>query len=274
VVVLTKDEEANLPACMASLTGFGDVHVLDSGSSDGTCEVALKLGATVHMNPFRGFGTQRNWAIDNIPVLHDWQLHLDADERMTSELGAEIAAVVATNPAVGGYLTPSKLIFCRRWLRHAGDYPTYQVRLFHRKRLRFIDHGHGQRETTKHGLGRLSEPYLHEAFSKGLDHWFAKHAVYARQEAEQAIGEAGIQGAGESLFSSDPTMRRRALKRLVSRLPGRYFFRLLHILLVKRAILDGAAGLVYAKMMATYESMIDVHLSMLRHGLAPVEPKA
>jgi glycosyltransferase involved in cell wall biosynthesis len=273
LVVLTQDEEHNIADCLASAAGFDDVHVLDSGSTDRTTEIARSCGATVHHHPFHGFGQQRNWAINNVPARYDWQLHLDADERLTPELIAEMSREVGADPAFGGYLVPSKLLFAGRWLKHAGQYPGYQVRLFHRGRLRFVDHGHGQREETGYPVGRLREPLLHHAFSRGLDHWFAKHAVYARREAEHALGLGGSSkepsGARGSLLSRDPTFRRRALKRLTARLPGRYFLRLAYMLLFKRAFLDGRAGITYAHMMATYEAMIDVHLRLLRHGLKP-----
>lgn len=273
VIVLTQDEAANIADCLASLAGFEDVHVVDSGSTDGTVEMARQRGVPVHQHPFEGFGRQRNWATDHVPARHDWHLHLDADERMTPELAAEIAAVLQAGPEVGGYLVPSKLMFAGRWLRRAGQYPAYQVRLFHRGRLRFVDHGHGQREKTDYPLGRLREPYLHYAFSKGLDRWFAKHAAYARREAELALGVGaggaeGAEGRG-SLFSRDATLRRRALKRLTARLPCRYFLRLAYLLLVRRAFLDGAAGVTYAHMLATYEAMVEVHLRLLRRGLKP-----
>jgi glycosyltransferase involved in cell wall biosynthesis len=273
LVVLTQDEERNIAGCLASATDFQDVHVLDSGSTDRTVEIARSRGAAVHYNPFRGFGQQRNWAIDHIPARYDWQLHLDADERLTPELIAEMGREVGGDPPLGGYQVPSKLLFAGRWLRHSGQYPGYQVRLFHRRRLRFTDHGHGQREQTDYPLGCLREPLLHHAFSKGLDHWFAKHAVYARREAEQALGVAALPAeaaaARPSLFSRDPILRRRALKGLAARLPGRYFLRLAYMLLFKRAFLDGSAGIAYAHMLATYEAMIDVHLRLLRHGLKP-----
>jgi glycosyltransferase involved in cell wall biosynthesis len=273
LVVLTKDDEHNIAGCLASTAAFDDVHVLDSGSTDRTSEIAEAAGAKVWHNPFRGFGQQRNWAADHIPARYDWHLHLDADERLTPELVAEVTAAVTANPPVGGYHVPSKLMFGGRWLKHAGQYPAYQVRLFHRGRLRFADHGHGQREVTTYPLGKLKNPLLHYAFSKGIDDWFAKHARYARREAEQALGlfgAAGGNGPGRpSLFSRDPVLRRRALKRLSCKVPGRYLLRLLYMLVVRRAFLDGAAGIAYAQMLATYEAMTAVHLHLLRHQLKP-----
>jgi glycosyltransferase involved in cell wall biosynthesis len=273
VIILTHNEEINISACLESLAGFDDIHVLDSGSTDRTVDLARTLGATIHTNPFRGFGQQRNWAIDHVPARYDWQLHLDADERLTPELATEIASTLAASPAMGGYLVPSKLMFAGRWLRRAGQYPTYQVRLFHRQRLRFVDHGHGQREQTEYPLGTLTQPYLHYAFSQGLDAWFAKHALYARREAEQAfsasLGPEAKTKPTSAPLCTDSTSRRRALKRLASRLPCRYFLRLFYLLVIRRAFLDGRPGIIYSHMLATYEAMMEVHLQLLRHGLKP-----
>jgi len=271
VVILTHNEEKNIEPCLASVASFPDVHVLDSGSTDATAERARQCGATVHTHPFVSFGSQRNWAIDHIPARFPWTLHLDADERMTPELAAEMAAVVATGPPLGGYNVSSKLMFAGRWLKHAGDYPVYQVRLFHKDRLRFVDYGHGQRESSTYPLGRLQQPYLHFAFSKGLDSWFAKHAVYAAQEAMQATREIAYTSPPRvgGLSRGDRTARRRLLKRLAYHLPCRYLFRLAYMLFIKRAFLDGRAGVTYALLLATYEGMIEVHQRLLRDGIAP-----
>lgn len=269
VVILTLDEEINIGDCLDSVAGFEDVHVLDCGSTDRTEEIVAQRGIPLHRHPFESFGSQRNWAIENVPTKYPWQFHLDADERLTPELAAEMTELLTGDPAQGGFRVASKLMFAGRWLRYAGSFPNYQVRLFHRDRLRFVDHGHGQREQTAFPIGQLKHAYLHLAFSKGLDHWFAKHAVYARREAEQAFAANSAVGddSANRLWNSDPTRRRRALKRLVARLPGRYFLRLFYMLAFKRAFLDGPAGVAYAHMVATYEAMIDVHLRLLRHGL-------
>jgi glycosyltransferase involved in cell wall biosynthesis len=266
VVILTHNEQVNIGACLRSVASFDDVHVLDSGSSDRTLDIANELNAKLHHNAFTSFANQRNWAIDNIPTVHRWILHLDADERMTEDLSAAIERELAREPIHGGYFIPSKLMFGGRWLKHAGDYPTYQVRLFHRERLRFIDYGHGQRESTSYTIGRLQEPYLHDAFNKGMEPWFAKHAGYARLEAQQAMDASDAMAGAfwKAMFGSDKTDRRRALKRLSYSMPWRAQLRWLYLVIGKRAFLDGKAGMVYANMMATYESMVDVHLRYLR----------
>ena len=265
VVVLTMNEEGSLPGCLASLDGVtDDVHVLDSGSTDGTVYVAREAGVPIHVNPFRGFGTQRNWAIDHIPHDHKWVFHLDADERFTPELADELRALLDSDPAEAGFHVPSRLMLGGRWLRYSGGFPTYQVRLFRPDRLRFRDYGHGQREVTDGMLGFLSEPYLHDAFAKGLDEWFAKHARYARAEADRAVGEKAVSAA--DLFSSDRVRRRRALKVLSYRLPGRPTLRFWETLLLRRGLLDGRAGWTYARMLAAYEAMTAVHLGRRAAG--------
>ena len=160
VVVLAQDEAINIEACLRSCRSCDDIHVVDSGSTDDTREIAAAMGAVVHRHAFASFGQQRNWAIDNISIRNDWVLHLDADERLTPALDAELRTLVVRNPPEAGFFVPSKLIFMGRWMRHTAG-PMYQVRFFNRRRLRFVDYGHGQREQTAGQLGTVQHPYLH-----------------------------------------------------------------------------------------------------------------
>ena len=263
VVILTLDEEINIQACIESLRGIDDIHVLDSGSLDRTCELAREAGAKVSVNAFESFGKQRNWAIDNMPLENEWVLHLDADERMTPELLEEIQALIEKEPEEAGFFVPSKLMFMGRWLRHAGGYPTYQVRLFHTGRLRFTDYGHGQREETDGEVGTLSQPYLHDAFSKGLDDWLGKHNRYSRQEAEQAIREKAEGLRLGDLFSSDSVARRRMMKRIAYRLPARASLRWWYIYLIQLGFLEGREARTYATLITTYERMTGIKIKWL-----------
>lgn len=192
--------------CLDSCAWCDDVHVLDSGSKDGTIEISRRHGAKTHSNSFESFGKQRNWAIDNIALEHDWVFHLDADERFTPGLVWEMDALLKTNPAQVGFHVPSKLIFMDRWLKHTGGYPAYQVRLFHKARMRFQDYGHGQREDTEN-VGKLREPYLHYNFSHGLDEWFEKHNRYSAKEAAQGLEEAGRMPPLSYLLKGDAVWR-------------------------------------------------------------------
>jgi len=264
IVILALNEEANLGPCIQSCGFSDDIHVLDSGSTDRSIEVARSHGAQVWTNPFESFAAQRNWAIDNIPHKYAWVFHLDADERFTPELVCEVQKLVDLERDEAGWFVPNLLIFMGRWLKFASGYPVYQVRLFHRERLRFQAHGHSQRELTDGLIGTMHEPYLHFNFSKGLHDWFEKHNRYSSQEAAQAFAErGGALGLG-SLFISDKIKRRRAMKSLAYRLPCRPTLRWLHAMILQRAILDGPAGWMYARLLAMYEKMTDLKLKELR----------
>ncbi|HZW06535.1 MAG TPA: glycosyltransferase family 2 protein [Phycisphaerales bacterium] len=265
VVVLTLNEANNIRECIASCAWCDDVHVLDSGSTDGTQLLAEQAGAKVWFNRFESFGKQRNWAIDNIRLKHDWVLHLDADERCTPELIAEIDAVLKGNPSEAGYYLANQMVLMGSWIRYASGYPAYQMRLFHKGRMRFTDVGHGQREATDGNIGTLRHPYVHLNFSKGLDDWFARHNRYSTLEAVEVVKMlAEPLALGDVLKGG--IARRRALKRLAARLPMRGTLRLWMTLLVQRGVLDGAVGWRYAKMLAIYEGMIALKVKERRNA--------
>ncbi|MGH8653132.1 MAG: glycosyltransferase family 2 protein [Gammaproteobacteria bacterium] len=262
-MILTLNEESNMADCLDSCAWCDDVHALDSGSKDGTIAVSRGRGAKTHSNSFESFGNQRNWAIDNIPLEHDWVFHLDADERFTPGIVREMDALLKTNPTQAGFHVPSKLIFMDRWLKRTGGYPTYQVRLFHAARMRFQDYGHGQREDTEN-VGKLREPYLHYNFSHGLDEWFEKHNRYSAQEAARGLEEVGRMPPLSHLFGSDAVWRRRWLKAFSYRLPLRGPLMTFFTMFVRLGFLDGAPGWHYVRMRSIYQSMIDVKMAALR----------
>lgn len=260
VVVLTLNEERNLADCLQSLSGFEDIHVLDSGSTDATAEIARRFGATLATHRFESFGQQRNWAHDGLPLRHRWVLHLDADERMTAELESEIRSVVASdNSEVAGFYIAERTLLDGQWLRYAGQYPRYQARLVHRDRMRFIDHGHGQREQSSLLFNQLRSSYEHHAFSQGIEHWLRKHVGYAVREAEAVQTPVETWPALlNRVVTSHGTDRRRALKRMAERVPARPLLRWLYVLVICRGVLDGRAGWQYAQMMKVFQEMIDL----------------
>ena len=266
VVILTLNEEINIAECIESCSWSDDVHVLDSGSTDRTHAITTELNAKVHTNHFESFGKQRNWAIDNIPLKHDWVFHLDADERFTPALIRELDSLIKQEPTDAGFFVPHKLMLMDRWLRRSGGYPTYQMRLFHKERMRFIDHGQGQREEENKAIGTLKQPYLHFLFSKGLYDWIEKHNRYSSLEAIQAIQDAGQPLRLAQLFKGPPVERRREWKQLVNKLPARPFLRWFVSMFVQGGVLEGKAGRTYAALLAHYERMTVLKLRMLRQS--------
>ncbi len=254
VLILTLNEEANLAACLESVKWSDDVVVVDSFSSDRTVEIARAAGARVVQRAFDNFAAQRNFGLREGGLRHPWVLHLDADERVTPELHQNLLEVIASDPK-DAYRVASKTMLQGRWLKHAGMYPSYQVRFGRKETLLFQQVGHGQREAiSPDRLGTLRSPLIHYSFSKGITDWVERHNRYSTDEAAYALEGLAHGFDRRGLFSlSDPTRQRRALKELSRRVPFRPLLRFLYSYVWRRGFLDGRAGLTYARLLATYE---------------------
>ena len=258
VLVLTYNEEDNLPRCLASVAWADDVLVLDSFSTDRTVETARAAGARVAERAFDSFAGQRNHGIDEGDLRHEWVLHIDADEVVPPDLRDELIGIATAPGGPDAYRVASKTMFQGQWLRRSGMYPAYQVRFGRRSRLRFIQVGHGQRETLPpERVGTLRHALEHYSFSKGLHEWFQKHNRYSTDEALEAHGRASAGEAADwkALVQGDRTGRRRALKALATHLPFRPTARFLYMYLLRGGALDGRPGLAYCRLLATYEAM-------------------
>ena len=167
-----------------------------------------------------------------------------------------------------------KVMFMDRWIRHASLYPSYQVRLVKQGEVSFRQQGHGQQEyEARRGIGVIREPYLHFPFSRGLDEWLKRHDRYSSQECAATLEE--LEGTGPDLAElaawGDPVRRRRALKALSARVPCRPLLRFLYMYLLRMGVLDGRPGLVYCRLMARYERMIQHKVRAARaSGRGPV----
>jgi glycosyltransferase involved in cell wall biosynthesis len=273
VLLLTLNEEDNLPRCLASVAWADDILVLDSFSTDRTVEVAQAHGARVMQRAFDTFAGQRNFGLQEGGLRHDWVLHLDADEVVPPALCQELLTRLDDADALPAYRVASKMMFHGRWLRRSGIYPSYQVRFGLRDRLGFVQVGHGQREAlAPEEVGTLREPLEHYSFSKGLDDWYARHNRYSRAEADQALADADAPMPWLDLLSTDATRRRRALKRLAARMPFRPTLRFLYMYVLRLGLLDGRPGLAYCRLLATYESMIVAKIKEARWTQAGQPP--
>jgi len=265
VLILTLNEAANLPRCLAALAGCDDIVVLDSFSTDDTVTIAKTQGARVVQRAFDDFAGQRNYGLMQIDWRHDWVLHLDADEVMTPALWAEIQQTIGTTEYQAFHI-PAKTIFQGRWLKHAGLYPSYQVRLTRRPGFRFKMVGHGQKAAIDDThIGVLKQAYEHHAFSKGLTDWLAKHNHYSTAEAAASLQQPAVDWRG--LLSTQALRRRSALRYLVFRLPCRPLLRFCYMYLLRGGFLDGRAGWRYCCLLAMYEAMIVVKIAEQKHEL-------
>lgn len=257
-LILTYNEEINLPSCLSALDWCDDIVVVDSGSVDNTVQIAENAGARVLVRKFDNFANQRNYGLEYGSLKNDWVLHLDADEILTDHFIEALRSLVPLSE-IDAYNVPSKTMLFGKWLRYAGMWPTYQVRLGHRERLKFKQVGHGQREDLPPcKVSTFNEPYLHYSFSHGMKRWLEKHIQYAKDDAMLVLEVRGGQNedtAGKSSVSS----RRRA-KNLAAHMPLwlRPMARFIYIYLIRQGFRDGSAGLAYAIMLSVYEGMITI----------------
>lgn len=261
-VILTRDEAADLPRCLAALADWGELVVVDSGSADATVEIARAAGARVYVHPFAGFGQQRNWALASAELSTPWVLFLDADEVATPAFRAAVDAAVAAAPDdVAGFFLCWRTLLEGRWLRRCDSFPKWQFRLLRRGRATFIDSGHGQKEGVIDGrLEYVREPYDHHAFSKGWTHWLDKHNRYSSREAAERLRAAPGARWRDVPRARGGSARNRLLKPLVSRLPAWPLLRFLHMYLLKGGFLEGRPGFVYCLQMAYYEFLIQLKI--------------
>lgn len=269
VVILTKNEEQDLPGCLESVAWCDDIHIFDSESTDRTAAIASARGAHVSIRRFEGYARQRNAALQ-LPFRYSWVLMLDADERPTPELSAEInRAVRSADDTVSAYRVRRRDFLWGRWLKHAQLTP-YYVRLLRPERVHYTRDINEVVEV-QGKIEELTAPLDHLAFSKGLSHWVSKHNGYSTKEAELLVSGDAVRAASlrQALFARNFHERRVAQKALFYKLPGRPLIKWLYMMFVRGAVLDGHAGITYATLQAFYEYLIQtkcVEMSRTRDG--------
>jgi len=196
-IIITKNEIINIEACLTSLLGFVDeVIIVDSQSSDGTVELAEKLGAKVHQTTdWPGFGPQKNRALDF--ASYDWVLSIDADERLTPELIAEMKAKLSHPEDIVCFALPRLSQYCGKFIHHSGWYPDYVDRLFLRNKARFsVDLVH-ERLLPKGNTAKLANHLIHYSY-RNFEQVIDKVNTYSTLGAQQAFEN----GKSSSLFSA------------------------------------------------------------------------
>ena len=275
-IILTHNEQANLPACLESLRELGcKVFIVDSGSGDRTVEIAREQGAEVVTHPFESHARQWNWALQNLPISTEWILALDADQRVSAKLRDEIAALLDNEETargnVNGFYVKRKQIFRGKWIRHGGYYPKYLLKLFRRGQAwadenDLVDHHFVVRGETSKLKNDIIEDNRNEA---DISVWIDKHNRYAtpqaRQEFKRAQRKQELIQRGS--LRGSPDERILWLKNIWCRLPlfirpflyfsYRYFLRL--------GFLDGKPGFVFPFLQAFwYRLLVDINLDDLR----------
>jgi len=266
VLILTRNEEADLPACLASLRWSDDVHVLDSFSTDRTPEIARSHGAHLHQRNFDDFASQRNFALRTLPFRYPWLFLLDADERPTPALIDEMHHRLSTPlpPDLAAFRLRRRDFLFHTWLKHAQLSPFY-LRLIRPERARYTRAINEHLELTG-SIANLHHPLDHFPFSKGIAHWVARHNLYSTLEAElihrsQTLPNPSLRAA---LTHADFHHRRLHQKALFYRLPARPLLKWLYLVFLRGALLDGPAGLTYATLQSIYEYLIVLKTAELK----------
>lgn len=262
IVVLTKNEEKDLPGCLDSIQWCDDIHVLDSGSNDNTVAIAKSKDASVTYRAFTSFGDQRNFALGNLQFRHEWILFLDADERSTDKFRAALFdAIKNSRDQTAGYYCCWKLILQDKWLRFSDHFPRWQFRVTRKDYSCFTDFGHGQKEKVLRGkLAYIREPYIHYGFSKGWQHWLQRHNKYSTDEAIARLRDCP---PFSQIFSSNSSKRNPAIKSWFVKMPGWPILRFTFSYFLHLGFLEGRQGFIYCVNMAYYEYLIKLKMHEL-----------
>jgi glycosyltransferase involved in cell wall biosynthesis len=191
VCVITRDEAANIEACLRSVAFADEWIVVDSGSTDGTREIARAAGARVIERAWTGYVDQKNFALDQ--AAGEWVLFLDADERVSDALRAAILAVLDASDAKDGYTMPLLTRYLGRWIRHGGWYPDRKLRLFRRGRGRWVGGDVHERAEVDGSVGALDGDLLHYSYASIADHLVTidRYTTLSAEQKHRAGARAG-----------------------------------------------------------------------------------
>jgi glycosyltransferase involved in cell wall biosynthesis len=258
VLILTKNEEQDLPGCLASVSWCDDIHVYDSYSTDATLSIAQHANAKVTQRQFDNWSAHQNWGLANIPFKYDWVFYLDADERISPALKEVLLSFNSNTSDVVAYeIQRRDFAWNGRWLKNAQISPFY-LRLFRPDKMRY-ERLVNPISVADGPVKRLSGYLDHYPFSKGFRAWWSRHLGYADMEASMRLTDHDNKKAfslRKALMGKDFTERRYHQKGLFYKMPGRPFIKWIYMVFGRRAFMDGMAGITYATLQAIYEYFI------------------
>ena len=258
VLILTKNEQNDLPGCLESVKWCSDIHVFDSFSDDKTVEIAEKAGAKVTQRKFDNWAAHQNWGLANIPFKYQWVLYIDADERVSEGLQQSVLAQADVECDIVAYeIQRRDFAWNGRWLKYAQMSP-YYLRFFQPDKMRY-ERLVNPVSIPDGNISKLTGFLDHYPFSKGIGYWISRHISYADMEAAMRLDDIGS-GTNfsiiKALFGKDFSQRRYHQKGIFYKLPGRPIIKWLYMVIWRRAFLDGGAGITYSTLQAIYEYFI------------------
>jgi len=229
VVVVTKNEEKNLPRCLESVNWADEIVVVDSESTDRTLDIAKQFGANIYRPEWRGFGPAKRAGVRQ--AKGEWILSIDADEVITPELSDEVRTAVQNDSGIVGFHIPRRTQFLGRWIYHCGWYPGCVLRLFRKANGDFDDAMVHEKVTVDGPTARLKEDILHYSFPT-IDSYLAKTRQYSSLSAKEAYLQNKKSGAG--------------------RIVGKTVASFIRHYIIKRGFLDGTEGFTISVLASCY----------------------
>jgi glycosyltransferase involved in cell wall biosynthesis len=282
-LILTFNEEVHIARAIGSVLGVADrIVVVDSGSTDRTCEIALSMGARVLQHPWSNHAAQFNWGLDQLGDDTGWVLRLDADEIVTAALASEIAArLPSLDAALAGVYIPRRMTFMRRPIRHGGVFPVMILRLLRHGRGRCENRWMDEHILVDGPTERFAGEILDDSL-KSLSWWTEKHNGYASREAIELLNlEHGFLPRDPATLrpAGQPGVKRWLKERAYARLPAgpRAIAYFLYRYILRLGFLDGREGLAFHLLQGLwYRFLVDAKLrevkaAMVEGALGPVE---
>ena len=253
-IILTKNEEKHITRCINSLKGIcNEVFIIDSLSTDRTCEIAEELGAKVYKNPWKNYATQFNYGVYQCPIQSAWIWRIDADEFLEGNIGIAVKNILSNCPAdVNGVYVRKRIDFMGKPLLHGGWYPSYHLKIFRK--------GHGDCENRwmdEHirifdgTTITIEEGNQVDANLNDLTWWTEKHNGYATREmVDMLMMEYGMDAKAQEVtpkFFGTEEQRKRWLKIKYIKTPLfiRPFINFFLRYILKRGFLDGKEGFLW-----------------------------
>lgn len=254
LIVIAYNEEKNIENCLKSVSGLADeIFVVDSYSSDRTLEIVRKHTDKVYQYPFETQAKQFNWALKNLPISSEWIIRLDADERITPELKAEILSILPNIPSeITGFYIKRRLYFMGRWIKFGGYYPTWILRIWQKGKGYFEEQLLNEHLFLLEGKAMQLKHDIIDWNQKGLSFWIDKHNEFSNRYAQEimAIQDGLIDETAAiipSLFASQAQRKRWLKQNLYVHLPLfiRSFLYFFYRYFIRLGFLDGKEGLVF-----------------------------
>jgi glycosyltransferase involved in cell wall biosynthesis len=252
VVVLTYNEEKNLPILLRSLEGWvQEICIVDSGSTDQTLDIAASFGAQVLTHPWRTHADQFNWGLQHFDFKSDWIMRMDADERVMPELALELRTVLPTlTEDVTGLYVKRRVYFMGRWIRHGAYYPTWLLRVFRKGKAFCENRWMDEHLVLTEGTAQRLKHDIIDENRNGLRYFTLKHESYAEREMMDMLNLRPQAQSGEvqgALLGQQDEQKRWLKGNVYARSPlfWRALLYFLYRYIIRLGFLDGREGLIF-----------------------------